>query len=106
MQAIRDRVKAITAPLHRLAEAVQTLVAELNRVVRDWGAYFRVGNVSRQFDQVDNHVRQRLRLWLGKKTPRRGWRWADATVAFFPQRGVYRLSGTVGLGQATPKGAR
>jgi group II intron reverse transcriptase/maturase len=108
MQAIRDRVKAITAPRHRLPEPVQTIVAEVNRVVRGWGAYFRVGNASRQFDQVDSYVRERLRLWLGKKTQRRRrWRWEDATVAFFHRLGVYRLGGTVGwAAQAAPTGAR
>jgi RNA-directed DNA polymerase len=106
MQAIRDRVKAITAPRQRLPEPVQTIVAELNRVVRGWGAYFRVGNASRQFDQVDSYVRERLRLWLGKKTQRGRWRWKDATVAYFHQLGVYRLSGIVAQAQAAPRRAR
>jgi RNA-directed DNA polymerase len=106
MQAIRDRVKAITGARHRLPEAVQTIVAAVNRVVRGWGAYFRVGNASRQFDQVDRYVRERLRLWLGKKTQRRRLGWNDATEAYFHQVGVYRLSGTIGWAQAAPRGAR
>ncbi|MBI4495175.1 MAG: hypothetical protein HY690_20560, partial [Chloroflexi bacterium] len=47
--AVRDRIKAITAPRQRLPAPVQTIVAELNRAVRGWGAYFRVGNPSRHF---------------------------------------------------------
>ncbi|HTE84915.1 MAG TPA: group II intron reverse transcriptase/maturase, partial [Dehalococcoidia bacterium] len=47
MQSVRDRVKAITAPRHRLPEPVTVIVAELNPVLRGWGAYFRVGNASR-----------------------------------------------------------
>lgn len=107
MQAIRDRVKAITGGRHRLTEALETIVAAVNRAVRGWGAYFRVGNASRQFNQVDRYVRERLGLWLGKKTQRRGrWRWQDALKADVQGRGVYRLSGTVRWAQAAPTGAR
>jgi len=107
MQAIRDRVKAITGPRHRLSETIQTIVTAVNRVVRGWGAYFRVGNGSRQFDLVDRYVRERLRLWMGKKAQRRGRRrWQDATEAYWQEVGVYRLSGTVGWAQAAPTGAR
>ena len=53
MQGVRDRIKAITAPRHRLPEPVQPILTELNRLLRGWGAYFRVGNAARQFGQVD-----------------------------------------------------
>ena len=84
MQRVRDRVKAITAPRHRLQEPVEPLVAELNLVLRGWGAYFRVGNASRQFAQVDRYVRERLALFLSKKAGRRGRRWARHTVGVLP----------------------
>lgn len=106
MQAIRDRVKAITAPRHRLPEPVQTIVTELNRTVRGWGAYFRVGNSSRHFNRIDSYVRERLGLWLSKKTGRAGRRWKVHSVAFFQALGVYRLSGTVAWTTATPITAR
>ena len=48
MQGIRARVKASTAPRHRLPEPVGPLVDELNRLLRGWGAYFRVGNATVQ----------------------------------------------------------
>ena len=44
MHRVRDRVKAITAPRHRLAEPIESIVAEVNQVVRGWAGYFRVGN--------------------------------------------------------------
>ena len=52
MQRVRERVKAITAPRHRLPEPIEPIVAEVNRVVRGWGAYFRVGNAARKFHDV------------------------------------------------------
>jgi group II intron reverse transcriptase/maturase len=106
MQHIRERVKALTAPRHHLPEPVQPLVTEVNRVLRGWGAYFRVGNSTRQFQQVDSYVRERLALFLSKKTGRSGRQWRRHSLAFFQALGVYQLTGTVRWYQATPTAAR
>jgi RNA-directed DNA polymerase len=106
MQRVRDRIKAITAPRYRLREPVQTLVDELNRLLRGWGAYFRVGTASGQFRQVDDYVRERLALFLSKKTGRRGRQWGRHSVTLFRALGVYQLSGTVKWYSATPRAAR
>jgi RNA-directed DNA polymerase len=106
MQRIRDRIKALTAPRHHLPEPVQPLVAELNRLLRGWGAYFRVGNATRQFQQVDSYVRERLALFLSKKTGRSGRQWRRHSLAFFQALGVYQLTGTVTWYQATPTAVR
>ena len=106
MQRMRDRIKAISAPRYRLREPAQPLVDELNRLLRGWGAYFRVGNSSRQFQRVDDYVRQRLALFLSKKTGERGRQWGRHSVGFFRALGVYQLSGTVRWHRATPIAAR
>src|SRR6266487_1355571 len=67
MQRVRDRIKAITAPRHRLLESIEPIVAAVNQVVRGWGAYFRVGNSTRKFMDVDRYVRERLAKFLAKK---------------------------------------
>ncbi|MBI4491512.1 MAG: hypothetical protein HY690_01815 [Chloroflexi bacterium] len=54
---MRDRIKTITAPQHGLPEPIGPLMDELNRLLRGWGAYFRVGNATRQFQQADRYVR-------------------------------------------------
>lgn len=106
MQRVRARIKVITAPRHRLPEPVGPLVTELNRLLRGWGAYFRVGHSSRKFAQVDNYVRERLALFLSKKTGRSGRRWERHTLAFFRTLGVHHLAGTVRWDTATPTTAR
>jgi RNA-directed DNA polymerase len=106
MQSVRDRVKAITAPRHHLPEPVTAIVAELNLVLRGWGAYFRVGNASQQLRHLDEYVRERLGLFLSKKTGRRGRRWSSHTLAFFRALGVHELAGTVAWYKATPTGGR
>ena len=106
MQRIRERIKAITAPRHRLPEAAKRVVDEVNRVIRGWAAYFRVGNSTRKFIQVDEYVRQRLVLFLNKKTGRRGLHQKRYSRAFFDKLGVYALAGTVAWGKAAPIATR
>jgi RNA-directed DNA polymerase len=106
MQRVRDRIKAITAPRHRLPEPIEPIVAEVNGVVRGWGAYFRVGNAARKFHDVDSYVYMRLKRFLVKKT-RGGWRHRKRDIwALFEKLGVYRLQGTVKWATATPTAVR
>jgi hypothetical protein len=44
----------------RLPKPVGPIVAEVNQALRGWKAYFRVGNSSRKFAEVDDYVRERL----------------------------------------------
>jgi RNA-directed DNA polymerase len=51
---------------------VEFEVAEVNRKLKGWAAYFRLGTVQRAYRVVDNHVRYRLRRWLKAKYKVRG----------------------------------
>jgi RNA-directed DNA polymerase len=107
MERVRERVKAITAPRQRLLLPLQRLIAELNPVLRGWGAYFRVGNSGRHFIQIDSYVRERLVLFLSKKTRRSGRNWEGRyTWAYYQRLGVFRLSGTVVRRTAAPTATR
>ncbi len=106
MQRVRERVKALTAPRHRLPEPVSGVVHDVNRLLRGGGAYFRVGNASRQFQQVDNYVRERLALFLRKKQGRSGRGWKGLHLACFDHLGVYSLTGTVAWATAPPSAPR
>jgi RNA-directed DNA polymerase len=102
MGRVRERIKAISAPRHRLPEPIEPIVAEVNRVVRGWGAYFRVGNSTRKFRAVDRYVRERLVIFLVNKA-RRGKRARKrSSWALLEKLGVYRLQGTVRWATATP----
>ncbi len=106
MQRIRGKIKAITAPRHRLPEPVGPIVDEVNQALRHWGAYFRVGNSARKFQQVDDYVRERLALFLSKKTGQHGRHPERYTDEYFKRFGVYRLVGTVKWYTAAPTAAR
>ena len=55
MASIRTKIKEILSPRYRLKEPVQTLVTEVNRIVRGWGNYFRNGNSAKKFSQIDDY---------------------------------------------------
>ena len=46
---------------------VEDRVDRLNRVLRGWSNYFRLGPVSKAYRSVDRHARYRLRQWLRAK---------------------------------------
>lgn len=46
---------------------VRVVIADVNQVIRGWGAYFRAGNAARQFCQLDDYVEVRLRRLLRKR---------------------------------------
>ena len=107
MRRVCEKIKAITAPRHRLPEPVGPIVNELNQAVRHWGTYFRVGNSGRKFAQVDDYVRERLALFLSKKCGQHGRRQqVRYTFEYFTRLGVYRLTGTVAWYTAAPRAAR
>jgi group II intron reverse transcriptase/maturase len=107
MERVQERIKAITAPRPRLLEPLQHLIVELNPVLRGWAVYFRAGNSSRHFTQIDRYVHERLALFLSKKARRSGRNWKGRYAwAYFRSLGVYRLSGTAPWRTATPTATR
>ena len=62
-------------------------MAEVNHVVRGWGAYFRAGNSTHKFQDVDRYVRERLATFLAKKAGRGGHQRGRYTWAFFAKLG-------------------
>ena len=100
MASIRAKVKTITALRSRLKQPIRVLVAELNPVLRGWGNYFRWGNSSRKFSQIDTYVHERLALFDSKKRQRSGRRWGEVhNSSWATNLGVHRLTGTIRHGQ-------
>jgi RNA-directed DNA polymerase len=99
MTRIRARIRELT-DRRRWAglRDIRQVIAILNPVLRGWGNYFRTGNASWKFQQVDRYVNQRLVRLLPRV---RDWRrrpffvkeWTPARFA--TEFGLHRLVGTI-----------
>jgi RNA-directed DNA polymerase len=96
MKRLRDKVRERT-DRRRSGADVRDVIAELNPVLRGWGAYFRTGNAVRKFTDMDRYVVRRLRGLMVKKRGRnlRAGQTAVWTEEWFNGHGLYRLRGTI-----------
>lgn len=96
MKRIRQRVKELT-PKGWCHQDIPEVVADVNVVLRGWGSYFRSGNASRKFNQIDLYVHHLLRsLRVKRKGRQLGPGEADRwTRDYFLGLGLHRLLGTI-----------
>jgi RNA-directed DNA polymerase len=97
MAHLRAKIRQMTDRRHA-SRPVGEVIADLNRVLRGWGAYFRVGNSARKFADVDRYVHRRLARLVNVKHGRSGLSWAGRgryNYAWFSSLPVYRLGGRV-----------
>jgi len=104
-------MKAIRAKIHDLTSArrwagmkdIREVIRMINPVLRGWGGYFRTGNASDKFNQLDRYVRRRLVRLLQKRGGQRRWKpggrpfrlaaWPHGR--FVAEHGLYQLLGTI-----------
>jgi group II intron reverse transcriptase/maturase len=104
MKAIRAKIHAST-DRRRWAgmKDVREVIRVLNPVLRGWGGYFRTGNASDKFNQIDRYVRERLLCLLSRRGGDRRWKpdgrpfWRSAWPhrRFVAEHGLYQLLGTI-----------
>ena len=71
LKTVRKKLHDITAR-KRLSNPLNEVVKYLNRVIRGWRNYFRIGNSSQKLIQLDNYVRGRLWQWVRTQKGARG----------------------------------
>jgi group II intron reverse transcriptase/maturase len=99
MNTVRDKIRHIT-DRRRCARVkdVRVLIAELNPVLRGWGNYFRTGNASAKFNQIDRYVRTRLLRVMSRRGGQRRphFRWDDWPHSrLVEEHGLHKLLGTI-----------
>ena len=95
MNSIRAAVRERT-DRRRVGWPIEWVVADLNPVLRGWGAYFRRGNSARKFNHIDSYVHLRLALFASTKHGLRGLNWQRRfNRSWLDTLGVHQLTGTV-----------
>jgi RNA-directed DNA polymerase len=95
MTAARERIRQLT-PLARIQRPAILVVQAVNRFLRGWGAYFRYGNSTQQFNQLDAYLFERLARFIARKHGSRNWRRGMVDlIESHTGLGLYRLAGTV-----------
>jgi len=96
MKRARARVKALTGR-SQVGMELKVVIERLNLFLRGWGNYFRTGNGSIKFRQLDRYVAWRLKRLLIKKRGRnlRAGQTARWTEAWFHDQGLHKLLGTI-----------
>jgi RNA-directed DNA polymerase len=96
MQRARAKIKALTGRSRVGARLPETIKA-LNLFLRGWGNYFRTGNATYKFINLDRYVAWRLKRWLIKQRGR-NLRPGQAnlwTRAWLHDQGLHQLMGTI-----------
>ena len=74
---------------------VEELMGRINRKLRGWSSYFRIGTVSKAYRNIDSHTRYRVRQWLCAKFKVRGQGKKRFTDQYLHQElGLHRLQRT------------
>lgn len=95
LDRLKDKIRAKTGRTR--GDSLQRIIADLNRTLRGWFAYFKHAHPY-TFKAIDGHIRRRLRTLLRKQNKRPGIghtladhrRWPNA---FFAQAGLLALYG-------------
>jgi RNA-directed DNA polymerase len=98
MKRIRGRIRELTDRRRWSGmNNIRDVIKVINPVLRGWGNYFRTGNASLKFQQIDKYVNERLVRLMH----RNNWSWGRPfhdswwTPARFARLGLHRLVGTI-----------
>lgn len=81
---------------NKTLQDVAEIVDRLNRQLRGWANYFRLGPVSKAYRAVDHHVTNRLRQWLRAKHQE-----SSRGTTRFPDEYLYQTLGLIRLSLRT-----
>lgn len=96
MKAIRTKIRNFLGQRAILTWSIDEVVRVLNPILRGWMNYYRYGNSTKRFGQIDFYVNERLTIWWSKKHQRASRWWSgDFTRIELRECNVQRLRGNV-----------
>lgn len=101
MKSLRTRIRDLTDRRRRAGmKDIREVIRDLNPLLRGWCNYFRTGNASQKFQQIDRYVTERLVRLLAARR-RRNWKRRPFRVRewhhnhFVEKHGLCKLLGTI-----------
>jgi len=95
MKKIRSRIRGVTR-YQSNAKGIWELVPELNSLLRGWSNYFKSGNSTRKFAQIESYLWQRLTLFQNRRRKRKYPHWEkEYNYEWFRSLGLYQLAGKI-----------
>lgn len=94
---LKQEIREILGVRAILNLSLEEVVAKLiNPTLSGWMNYFKYGNSSKVFNQMDSYVHERLAIWWSKKHQKSGRRWkTDFTWKKHRESGVLVMNGNV-----------
>ena len=71
MKAVREKIRQITTR-KRLSNPIEEVIRFLDMIIRGWRNYFRIGNSTKKYQDLDRYVGERLRRWVRSQKGTRG----------------------------------
>ncbi len=98
MKRVRGRIRELTDRRRWSGmKNIRDVIKVINPTLRGWGNYFRTGNASLKFQQIDRYVNERLVRLIYRHQKSGGRPFHDSwwTPARFATLGLHRLVGTI-----------
>jgi len=78
----KKAMRGIYGKIRRIANArvpikVGNMIKKLNRLLRGWVNYFRIGHASKWFSKLRDYVNQRVRRFIRRKQQKAGYGWKN-----------------------------
>ena len=88
MRGIYEKIRKITNP--KIPIKAEEAIGRLNRLIRGWVNYFRIGHVSKWFSKVRDYVNKKVRRFIRGKRHKRGFGWKAITREYlYKDLGLY-----------------
>ena len=96
MKEVRRRIRVLTDRRWLWIKDAREITRRLTPLLRGWGNYFRTGNASERFQEIDHHVWWRLNRLMKARKGRhlKAGESAKWSHQFFWELGLHRLLGT------------
>jgi len=96
VREIKQKIKSALWTRRILKFSLDEVVQFINPILRGWMNYFKYGNSTKAFQDIDSYVHERLALWWSKKHQKSGRRWTNGfTYEKYRGSGVVVLIGNI-----------